>query len=265
MTNFPSPAPSSVEIGLDLKLVCLWNLKAPGTNLPPYQAYLHIIISAIISEQVMTYYITLNWDQSGNVYFALCSFSSHMDKILDKASGYLRKKKSRASNAQAQHTTQGIPENSNPSPPPPSPPAVIPKNILTFRTITRFLSLIQQEQVFEVSLNKPHAGRMKELTLATAFATIAVIDKEVYAVVTKPSSQALEVLCTSHYPKDPPAKQEPSGIRAYFDFGFFVTRNPREGDPKPAEPLVSDISNAKFPGHDLDDDKALDSWVAECW
>ena len=74
--------------------------------------------------------------------------------------------------------------NKSDSPPEPS-PAGIPKNILAFRTITKLLSLIQQERAFQALQPRSEDNRRLELKLINALATVAVIEHEVVAVVTK--------------------------------------------------------------------------------
>ena len=95
------------------------------------------------------------------------------------------------SDVQAQHI-QDIPNNNTLSslPPPSSPLKDIPRNILAFRTITTLLSQLQPEREFEGPTPKVgfSAAEQEELRISSALATVAVINHEVVAVVTKPFS-----------------------------------------------------------------------------
>src|SRR5271154_369416 len=102
---------------------------------------------------------------------------------------------------QPQHM-HNIPNNNNPShnqpiPFPTSPIPDVPRNILAFCTITKLLSQIQQERVFQVSHSEtkrlPPEERL-ELKLSNAFSTIAVTDHEVVAVVTECTPETLNVI-----------------------------------------------------------------------
>ena len=178
------------------------------------------------------------------------------------------------SDVQAQHTMQDIPKNSNPSPDTPpgiplstSPPKDIPRNILAFRTITKLISHIQQEKAFQVSWNNSSADK-EELALSTAFATIAVIDHEIIAVVTRHTCKEIKVLLTSQTPNKAPSIDRSSWLKRGFD--FIVAKNPRQKDPPTIfptdEPTISCVDDAGIlPGTDLDNDEMLKTWVDECW
>jgi len=69
----------------------------------------------------------------------------------------------------------------------------IAKHILAFRTITKLLSLIQQEQAVQVVENIPEDGRRRrELQILNALSTVAVIEHEVVAVVNNLDSKMLD-------------------------------------------------------------------------
>ena len=71
----------------------------------------------------------------------------------------------------------------------------IPENILAFRTITTLLQAIQQHKPFKFMQD---VNSQPELRLCTAFSTVAVIDREVVAVVAKRIPEILEVIvCTT--------------------------------------------------------------------
>jgi len=205
------------------------------------------------------------------------------NNLICKASRFFQRNNndtSPLSDVQAQHTVQSIPKNSDPFPDTPgillptSPPRDIPRNILAFRTITKLLSHIQQEQAFKVSWNKSLPEKKEELELSTAFATIAVIEHEVIAVVTKHTVERIEVICTPQTRiqdtsiNDLSTNQGKWFLRALH---FFITKNPRQNDPPPAilpirGPTISYVANAgTLPGTDLDNDEILKTWVDEHW
>jgi hypothetical protein len=186
---------------------------------------------------------------------------------IHKASSFFRNNNdSPLSDVQAQPTMQGILKNSDPSPDTPgtplptSPPKDIPRNILAFRTITKLLSHIQQEQAFQVSWDNPLPANDEELKLSTAFATIAVIDHEIVAVVTKHTCEKIQVVLTSQTP----IKEPKRGI-----WGFLIAQNPRLKDApltSTNEPTISSADDAGIlPGIDLNDDEILKTWVDQCW
>jgi hypothetical protein len=152
------------------------------------------------------------------------------------------------------------------TPLPTPPPKNVPRNILAFRTMTKLLSLIQQEQAFQVEWVDPPLDD-KELVLSTAFATIAVIEHEVIAVVTKRTYGKLEVICSAEIP--PKALPPPPPPPWYLN--FFVTSNPRRDDPGSTNPLAGELAIGRaddagiVPDFDLDDDVALRRWLEEGW
>ena len=178
---------------------------------------------------------------------------------------------------QAQHT-QDIPNNNNPSrdTPPSLPPTCpsehIPRNILAFRTITKLLSQIQQEKAFQVSrleakLPKPH--QRLELRLSNAFATIAVIEHEIVAVVTKRTPESLKVFACPQTPINdgPPITPLRSRLLSQI-WHLLITQNYRRSDLQPAilstkEPTIGDVRIVT--NIDLDDDKKLKLYVDEHW
>jgi len=69
----------------------------------------------------------------------------------------------------------------------------IPANILAFRTITKLLSLIQQERAIKASEKRfEDARQRRELQIINALATLAVIEHEVVAVVNNLDSSVLD-------------------------------------------------------------------------
>jgi hypothetical protein len=165
-------------------------------------------------------------------------------------------------------------KNSDPSPDTPlgiplptSPPKDIPRNILAFRTITKLLSHIQQEQPFQVSWDKPPPADKEELSLSTAFATIAVIDHEIVAVATRHNCEKVEVILAPQTSIKDASTDRSSWLKRGFE--FFVAKNPRLKDPPSTttdEPTISDADTAGIvPGINLDDDEILKQWVDEYW
>ena len=131
------------------------------------------------------------------------------------------------------------------------------------------LSHIQQEQPFQVSWDKPPPADKEELSLSTAFATIAVIDHEIVAVVTKHNCDKVEVVLSPQIPIKDPSTNPSSWMQR--GFKFFVTRNPRLNDPPSTilptdEPTISRADNAGIlPGIYLDDNVMLKTWIDQCW
>ncbi len=178
---------------------------------------------------------------------------------------------------QAQHT-QDIPNKNNPSrdTPPSRPPTCpserIPRNILAFRTITKLLSQIQQEKAFQVSrleAKLPQHPERLELRLSNAFATIAVIEHEIVAVVTKRTPESLKVFACPQTPINdgPPITQLPSRLLSQI-WHLLITQNYRRSDLQPAilstrEPTIDDVRIVT--DIDLDDDKKLKLYVDEHW
>jgi len=161
-----------------------------------------------------------------------------------------------------------------------SPPSVplptstdIPRNILAFRTITKILAKIQQEQSFQVSSNdrlSPQGSARQELLISNAFATISNMDNDVVAVVTKRTSgQILEVVvCNSEnfINEEPLITPPPSTLVSRV--WHLVTKSHRWDDKKPAIVLPEDpaICDARILAEmDLVEDEALERFVDEYW
>jgi hypothetical protein len=202
-----------------------------------------------------------------------------MADILRKASQILRRKNSDSphSHVQAQHT-QDIPNNNNPSRDTPptvplltSPSQEIPRNILAFRTITKLLSQIQQEREFQVLYTEPTLPSKDrlELRLSNAFSTVAVIEHEVIAVVTKPTHESLQVTaCTqTSINQGPLITPLPSGALSQA-WHLLVNQNYRRGGAKTGihptgEPTISEARI--LAGIDFLDDEMLNLHVDEYW
>jgi hypothetical protein len=219
----------------------------------------------------------------------------HMASLIQQAaSRYFRKNHNNASplnDVQARHTMQDIPKNGDPSPDTPpgiplptSPPDGVPRNILAFRTITKLLSLIQQEQAFRVNRENSLADD-QQLALSTAFATIAVIDHEIVAVLTKITYEEIEVVCAAQTSigdtsiEATPIEATPIEGRSIKSalmrsFAFIVTKNPRKDEsrkdeppiPQTGGPTISHVDDAgSVPGIDLNNNEILKVWVDERW
>jgi len=178
---------------------------------------------------------------------------------------------------QAQHT-QDIPNNNNPSrdTPPSLPPTCpsehIPRNILAFRTITKLLSQIQQEKAFQVSrleakLPQPH--QRLELRLSNAFSTVAVIEHEVVAVVTKRAEESLQVIACTQTSINQGLLTTPLPPRPLSQvWHLLFTQNDHRSDAETAIHSTAEatISEAKIlAGIDFDDDRTLKLYVDEYW
>ena len=173
------------------------------------------------------------------------------------------------SGVQAQHT-QDILNNNPPGDTPPSIPWTtnplkdIPRNILAFCTITTLLEQIQQEQEFQALPSKKHPQPDRlELKISNAFSTIAVIDHEVIAIVTKHTSEVLMITaCTQA-----PANEDPI-ITLSQMWHLLVTQNYHQNGQDPGNLPVGEptINNAMaLATLDLADNDALKLWVNEYW
>jgi hypothetical protein len=166
--------------------------------------------------------------------------------------------------------SDSAPSDSAPSDNAPSDVQATPANqkkFLAFRTITKLLSLTQQQQAFEVLSEKPTAAEQEELALSTAFATIAVLDHEVVAVVTQSKTifenkndQKLDLLCTTE--GDSTKGSSNTGYGGLLK--FFLTRNPRDQDTIMV-PTIIHATDTQVPGCNLIDDEGLNRWVEQRW
>lgn len=113
-----------------------------------------------------------------------------------------------------------------------APPEVIPKNILAFRTITTLLAMIQQHQPFKLSdeSQDPLDPAIHELSISTAFSTVAVTDTDVVSTVTRSSPGKLEVIACTNISHDNGQliEQSPFPIMSRI---FLLTRNFRRSNP----------------------------------
>ncbi|KAF8953369.1 hypothetical protein BDZ97DRAFT_1929731 [Flammula alnicola] len=184
-----------------------------------------------------------------------------MSNILHKALQVFNNSNSPYSCVQAQLNNN--PSHSPSIPLPTSPSQDIPENILAFCTITRLLSQIQQEWAFQVLLSevKLLPDEHLELKLSNTFSTVAVIEHEVVAVVTKHTHEMLKVIaCTqTSINEEPLVTPLPSGLMSQV-WQLLVTQNYQKNGPQltilpTGEPT---ISNANIlAGIDLDDDEKL--------
>ena len=182
--------------------------------------------------------------------------------------------------------------NKSDSPPEPSPAGIarnpplngIPKNILAFHTITKLLSLIQQERAFRALQPRSEDNRRLELKLINALATVAVIEHGVVAVVNNINSGTLDcdsdkldrdsnkldlIVCVEPsndenlciLPSEPPA---PNLWRV------LLSKNYRFSDPKPnstGQPTIQPtISSAEaLADLGLVGNEAIKQYAGECW
>ena len=209
------------------------------------------------------------------------------DNLLRKVSQIFRSdnRVSPHSDVPAQHT-QDIPNNTVTNPSCSTPPSIplptspskdrMPRNILAFRTITVMLSKIQQGRAFQVSSLAARTLQRQELKISNAFSTVAVIDDEIVAVVSKPLSpdQKVDVIVSqnsindsindSEYPLTPSPQGRKSKFWAFFTPNY--TWDP-ETNPRPLEifspvaPTISDVGA----GVDLVGDETIKLYVDEHW
>lgn len=154
-----------------------------------------------------------------------------------------------------------------------SPSDDIPANILAFRTITKLLSLIQQDRSIEPQETwHPDATKQRELQIINALATVAVIEHEIVAVVNNHYSDVLDPELGP--PKlsvvaivDPPhekniAPPSPS-------WKVMITQNLRRCTLKPSpsspteHPVITDVE--ALAGLNLADDEAINNYVDHHW
>jgi hypothetical protein len=144
---------------------------------------------------------------------------------------------------------------------PPQPSRDIPRNILAFRTITKLLSLIQQERAFQALQPRSADNRRLELKLTNALATVAVINHEVVAVVNNLDSDKLDLIVSVESSRIPPSESPaPNLLHVLFP------QNYRFSDPKPnstGQPTISSaeaLADIKLVGN-----KTIQQYAEECW
>jgi len=182
--------------------------------------------------------------------------------------------------------------NKSDSPPEPSPAGIarnpplngIPKNILAFRTITKLLSLIQQERAFRALQPRSEDNRRLELKLINALATVAVIEHEVVAVVNNINSDTLDrdsdkldrdsnkldLLVSVEPSNDENLCILPSEPPAPYHWRVLLSKNFRFSDPKPnstGQPTIQPtISSAEaLADLGLVGNEAIKQYAGECW
>src|SRR5277367_7020634 len=116
----------------------------------------------------------------------------------------------------------------------PQPNDILPRNILTFRTITTMLARIQQERPFKISLkdSKIIQEQQNELKISNALANLAVTDVDVVAVATEHSPKELNIVACHYSESDDESPPSPSknGLSRYWNFLF--TKNPRRDEDR---------------------------------
>ena len=174
----------------------------------------------------------------------------------------------------------------------------IPKNILAFRTITKLLSLIQQERAFRALQPRSEDNRRLELKLINALATVAVIEHEVVAVVNNINSgtldrdsdkldrdsdkldrdsdkldrdsNKLDLLVSVEPSNDENLCILPSEPPAPYHWRVLLSKNFRFSDPKPnstGQPTIQPtISSAEaLADLGLVGNEAIKQYAGECW
>jgi hypothetical protein len=170
---------------------------------------------------------------------------------------------------------------SNATAPCDSPPIVpfststdIPRNILAFRTITKLLAKIQQEQSFQVSSKERlplQSAERQELLLSNAFSTVANMDNDVVAVVTRHTSGQIldDATCTTeNFINEEPLITPPPSTLVSQVWHLVVTRNYCWDEIKPAtilpvDPVIGDARILAEIG--LVEDEALKLIVDQYW
>ncbi len=155
-----------------------------------------------------------------------------------------------------------------------SQPDDIPRNILAFRTITTLLSQIQREQPFRIpksdTVQLDHE-ELRELGIANAFSTVAVIDNETVAIVANRDSEMLEIVASIQSPSDNLEIETSDSLSEAFNQklqSLGITNNPGSNYPQsitlPSGGSV--ITDAKvLAGLDLVDDEAIKLYVQAHW
>lgn len=162
---------------------------------------------------------------------------------------------------------------------PPPPARADLQSIHAFRTTTTLLAHLQQEKkAFEVIKPKEPVSDNLELTLSSAFSTVAVMRHEIVAVVTNRSSDTLELIACPqppekiHSPSDSPSNPpsnppssvaEPSGWPKVWQ--FLVSQNPRTDDTASTSPKPRIETAQKLANLPLVDDEAVKEYVEEYW
>lgn len=160
-------------------------------------------------------------------------------------------------------------------------PEVISRKILAFRTNTYLISRMrekQEHQLPEDTQSQPSKGDRLILKVANAFATVAVIQHEIIAVVTNRSDkETLKVIVSSHPSHEdiyvhpslaPPPPKVPNFKRSLnLKFlQFAVASNTRKDERvslDPREPVITDVEI--LAGLQLENDKAIQAYAEELW
>lgn len=150
---------------------------------------------------------------------------------------------------------------------------IIPRKILAFRTITSILAIIQQERPFKVSNELPTDMKpldRQELKISNAVCNLAIADKDIIAVVTKPGDDSLAVIACAHLPRNESSfisSQSPLKMAMARLWQLLITKNFRRDDPKSSTwEIDPTIIDAKIPpGLDSDDDEALNEYLENRW
>jgi hypothetical protein len=181
---------------------------------------------------------------------------------------------STSSNAIKRVFSRLFPNNGPPQPPIPETPipeTPIPQEILAFRTITKLLSLIQQERAIQGTETIPADNqRRRELQIINALATVAVTGFQVVAVANNldssrldPNASKLTLLAVVKPSNDEKQCITPSKKSSW---RVTLTQNQREIDPplnltgQPTIASVESLAGLKFA-----DDKAIKKRVENCW
>lgn len=146
----------------------------------------------------------------------------------------------------------------------------IPENILAFRTITTLLEMIQPLKPRPLHLLPNEHGlsftSQKELKLADALSTVAVIDHEVVAVVANRTNGQLKVIaCTnpSYDHEDQQLIKQAPLASSIFRIPFLFIKNYRRSDPDEVKRMVPIIDDTTPPPDLKEGDTGLKGYLME--
>jgi len=112
----------------------------------------------------------------------------------------------------------------------------IPRNILAFRTITKLLSLIQQERAFRALQTTAKGNQRLQLKLTNALSTLAVIEHEVVAVVNNLNCGMLDLIAyvepSNKNPRTTPSESSTRHWKVLFSQNYRF-RDPNLNSPPP--------------------------------
>lgn len=164
--------------------------------------------------------------------------------------------------------------------PSPKPPPDTATSILAFRTITKLLGLIQQEQAFIASQDTggPNDQQRLELKITNALSTVAVINHEVVAVVNNirsgVGSGKVGLIAYVEPPNDTAPSESKSFLSELWKVIFSPNFRPDSDGPTTPEateqPVIFSAQDPKLGGLNAPDlrdlsDLELKKYAEDCW